>query len=281
MKNIVSLVCLLLIWSFPVSATYKSFCSDEWACAGADKNAFGEIDYWVQNKKPYPITMTLTIKTTNLQSIDGVEQDEWEFTLVLPGQQKRSVLQLRKVISNRLSRDSYEFNWIPGDKNAKHDNQYRYAKPFAADRDYRVVQGFNGNFSHSGASRYAVDFAMPVGTPIHAAREGVVIDVESENWRGGASRRYAKYANFIVILHEDGTTGEYYHLKQNGVVVAVGDEVKAGQLIGYSGNTGFSSLPHLHFAVYKARSHGQYQSLPIQFNTPLNTWKRRGLGLSE
>ncbi|MCC2607421.1 M23 family metallopeptidase [Planctobacterium marinum] len=281
MKNLVSLVCLLLICSCPVTAAYKSFCSDDWACAGAEKNASGEINYWMENQKPYPITMTLTVRTSNLKSITGEVKRKWEITRVIAGQERLQVLQLRKVQDDKLTRDRFEFDWIPGDKNAQHDEQYRYTLPFAPNRDYRVVQGFNGNYSHRGASRYALDFAMPIGSPIHAARAGVVIDLESGNWQGGASRRFAKYANYIVLLHDDGTTGEYYHLKQHGVAVSLGESVSVGQLIGYSGNTGFSSLPHLHFAVYKARSHGQYQSLPIQFNRPLNTWKRRGLGLSD
>jgi murein DD-endopeptidase MepM/ murein hydrolase activator NlpD len=49
------------------------------------------------------------------------------------------------------------------------------------------------------------------------------------------------------------------------VAVALGEQGKAGQKIGYSGNTGFSSLPHLHFAVYHAKPFGKYQSLPFSF----------------
>jgi len=106
---------------------------------------------------------------------------------------------------------------------------------------------------------------MPVGTAVHAARAGVVIDLVEKHSRGGASRKYAKYANYVVVMHDDQTTGEYYHLSKDGVVVTIGESVQAGQQIGYSGNTGFSSLPHLHFAVYKAQSLGQYQSLPFTF----------------
>ena len=68
-----------------------------------------------------------------------------------------------------------------------------------------------------------------------------------------------------MILHADQTTGEYYHLSKSGVVVSIGEKVEAGQKIAYSGNTGFSSLPHLHFAVYRAQPFGKYQSLPFTF----------------
>ena len=74
-----------------------------------------------------------------------------------------------------------------------------------------------------------------------------------------------KYANFIVVLHDDGTTGEYYHVQQNGVLVEPGDRVEAGQMIGLSGNTGHTTVPHLHFAVYRAAEWGRTQSVPVRF----------------
>lgn len=254
------------------------YCSEKWACAGYTIENGRFIHYWVENRKPYPITMTLNIDTANLQTVQKQIRQHWEFTTVLQGNERKDVVQMMKVDDKRPRRHRFDFDWIPGDMNAQHDNEHRYKLPFQQESDYRVVQGFDGGYSHYGASRYALDFAMPIGTPVHAARAGVVIDLKKHHWRGGASRRYAKYANFVVILHSDGTTGEYYHLKRNGVLVNVGDEVTAGQHIGYSGNTGFSSLPHLHFAVYRARSHGKYESVPVAFEREPNTWRRRGLG---
>ncbi len=68
-----------------------------------------------------------------------------------------------------------------------------------------------------------------------------------------------------MVLHEDGTTGEYYHLQQKGALVDVGDRVVAGQQIGLSGNTGHTTMPHLHFAVYRATEWGNTQSIPVRF----------------
>lgn len=137
-----------------------------------------------------------------------------------------------------------------GDPDARADN-FQYQLPFANGSSFECIQGFNGKFSHrSEASKYAVDFKMPVGTPIHAARGGVIIFTKEDSNVGGNNRdKYINQANKIMILHEDGTIGNYVHLVQNGVVVEEGDQVETGQLIGYSGNTGFTTTPHLHFVV--------------------------------
>jgi len=106
---------------------------------------------------------------------------------------------------------------------------------------------------------------MSIGTPVHAARDGVVARVIESNDKGCWQDGCGQYANFIVIMHDDGTTGEYYHLQQNGAFVEVGEQVVTGQEIGLSGNTGHTALPHLHFAVYRATRGGQPQSVPVNF----------------
>lgn len=239
------------------------YCSDNWACVEViDETSSPE--FVLKNKKAFPVTITLIVNTRNLEA-KGNFNNKYTVTRVVEGNKSVSVLALAPRDSSRSFKYNYDFRWSPGDMNAVHDDSVRYRLPFDNNKKYGLVQGFNGGFSHHGASKYAVDFAMPVGSPVHAARDGVVIDITEHNTKGGASRRYAKYANFIAILHDDRTTGEYYHLKHNGALVEVGQKVKAGDLIGYSGNTGFSSLPHLHFAVYKAKSHGNYESLPFTF----------------
>ena len=240
-----------------------NYCIDDWACVEKiEKNK--QVSYFIYNKKPFVVTVTLEVNTSNLKT-STKNQRQHIVSQVLQGHQRVKVLELYPINSHRRIWYDESFYWTPGNMLAVHKANTLYQYPYAKGAYFPIVQGFGGGYSHSGASEYAVDFAMPIGSPIHAARAGVVIDLVGHHTRGGASRKYANYANYVVILHGDDTTGEYYHLKKNGVAVALGEHVKAGQKIGYSGNTGFSSLPHLHFAVYHAKPFGKYQSLPFSF----------------
>ncbi len=99
------------------------------------------------------------------------------------------------------------------------------------------------------ATRYAIDLIVDEGTPVLAARDGTVVATMSGHARGGADRSLAGQANFVRVLHEDGSMALYAHLQEGGVSVRAGDRVYLGQVLGYAGSTGFSSGPHLHFAV--------------------------------
>lgn len=132
-----------------------------------------------------------------------------------------------------------------------YQKEYQYDLPFRKGKSFNVYQGYNGSFSHQNEN--SVDFSMPEGTEIIAAREGVVVDFVSHNNKGCPTRNCIDQANYITILHPDGTFAQYYHLKQNGIKVNIGDQVKKGDMIGLSGNTGWSKGPHLHFVCYLPR----------------------------
>lgn len=138
---------------------------------------------------------------------------------------------------------------VPGDPRAR-PRDVPYQRPLA-DAHPRIDQGEDGPYSHADPeNRYAVDFAVPIGTPVLAARAGVVMQVEARHRGGGLDpRRDRARANFVRILHEDGSMALYAHLAPGGVRVQVGQAVAAGEPIAWSGNTGYSTGPHLHFAV--------------------------------
>jgi murein DD-endopeptidase MepM/ murein hydrolase activator NlpD len=188
---------------------------------------------------------------------DWTERDNMVADPALP--LRRVVPALGEVVLVSLRHDDrtlparfrLEYSAVPGSPNARHSLAARYRVPFAADVDWHVGQGFHGRYSHQHpVSRYAVDFSVPVGTPVLAAREGVVMQVQ-DDWRGSGRdlQGFAHRANFVRILHDDGTMAMYAHLEYYGVGVKPGQRVAAGDLLGLSGNTGYSTGPHLHFAV--------------------------------
>ncbi len=163
----------------------------------------------------------------------------------------------------------YQFEYMPGDPTAHHQAGDGYVAPFSAGRNFPVTQAYPDSITHQTLdSVYAVDIVMPIGTDVLAARGGVVFDVASDNYRGGLDlSRDGQAANIVRILHDDGTFSLYAHLNWNSIRVKPGDRVRAGQYIADSGNTGFSSGPHLHFAVQR-NSGLNIQSLPVVFKGP-------------
>jgi len=95
----------------------------------------------------------------------------------------------------------------------------------------------------------------------------MVVKVKVDSSSGGPDRKYENQANYILIRHSDGTVANYAHLSKNGSKVTPGGIVEAGDLIGYSGNTGFTSGPHLHFSVFKTKNGKQRLSIPVKFQT--------------
>ncbi|HET6434924.1 MAG TPA: M23 family metallopeptidase, partial [Xanthomonadaceae bacterium] len=152
---------------------------------------------------------------------------------------------------------------IPGDPRAAPQDVV-YALPLPQ-RAPRVDQGYGGRFSHSDPqNRYAIDFAAEQGTPVLAARAGVVMQVESDFDKAGLDlEQYGGRANFVRIVHEDGTMAVYAHLQEDGVLVRPGQRVRTGQRIGTSGNTGFTTGPHLHFALQVNRGM-RLESIPFR-----------------
>lgn len=149
----------------------------------------------------------------------------------------------------------------------------RYPLPWRGG-PFRLSQGANGSYSHFTAKgRYAVDIAMPEGTPVVAARGGVVVQTESSQ----QGREPNPAGNYVRILHDDGTMGVYLHLMQGSVTVRAGQRVATGTLIARSGNTGRSTGPHLHFVVQ--RNVGlAVESIPFQFSQPVNSLPNFAVG---
>ena len=173
---------------------------------------------------------------------------------------------LRRKDPSKGASYSYSFSYYDGAYNPNHDDNVIYNLPFEGNKKFIVSQGYGGKFSHTSAqSYYALDFNMKEGDQIHAARDGIVIKVISNFNEAGTTDDFKDKANVISILHSDGTVANYAHLQQNGSKVKVGETVSAGDFIGISGNTGFSSGPHLHFSVQKINEKFEIVSIPTKF----------------
>lgn len=146
----------------------------------------------------------------------------------------------------------------------KNLDTYVYELPFKEGTSHKVVQGYGGMFSHK--NKAALDFNMPEGTPVYAARDGIVYTYKDDSNEGGPFSNYEKKANYIIIKHSDGSFGCYWHLQKNGVVVKKGF-VSKGELIGYSGKTGFVLLPHLHFALKRKLNYDMNSFVRTKFRT--------------
>ena len=157
----------------------------------------------------------------------------------------------------------YNYNYWMGDpERVISEEQNDYVLPYRAGTSLKLTQGYNGAYSHKNT--YALDFELVESTAVCASKAGVVVQTKEDSQQGGPSKAFAKDCNFITVYHFDGTFAEYVHLKYNGSIVSVGDTVRAGQVIGYGGNTGWSTSPHLHFCVKQPAKMG-YQTIPVKF----------------
>ena len=215
-------------------------------------------DFW----GPVEIEMTLT------EAVNVLAEPPLPERFVIPGQTEQTLVGLAALDPRRGFRYRLSMSSVPGRPVPTPVADLVLLPPFAADTQFPVSQGFKGERTHSTPdSEFAIDIAMPVGTPVLAVRDGIVMDVEEDFNRGGVDREeFMDKANHVRILHEDSTMALYAHLDLASVSVRPGARVRAGQQIARSGNTGFSSGPHLHFAVQQNIGM-ELISLPFKFQT--------------
>ena len=203
-----------------------------------------------------------------IQGIRGIQYPHPDDSLswVIPARSDVEILSLPLLENGAEPFFEYQYRYLAGDPASTHAPPGPYRAPFAIATNHPVSQAYPEVATHTTPdSFYAIDMVMPIGTDIFAARGGVVFDVASTNFTGGLDpARDGPNANVVRILHDDGTYAIYAHLNTNSIRVKPGDVVRRGEYIADSGNTGFSSGPHLHFAV--VRNVGmRIESVPVTF----------------
>lgn len=217
-----------------------------------------------QNNGPAPLWVTV-----NLHSTNAIIDRTSPIAVVVPAGETVTIATIRSAAPGQQYRVATNYKFSIGTPDVVQNTGATYLLPFRNGQLITIGQALGGKITtHNGpASKYAVDFIVPVGTPIMAARKGRVVDIDQNYSEGGADPLLK--ANHVLMLHEDGTLGLYSHLEQNRIPVTFGQWVGAGELIGYSGNTGYSTGPHLHFVVFSNTrtldGTAQYLSQPVKF----------------
>lgn len=119
------------------------------------------------------------------------------------------------------------------------------------------------SIAHVGDLIHSIDYDAPIGTPVYAALDGIVVAVKDDSNIGGLDQKYEMDGNFIEIIHANDEISEYEHLNYKSAKVKIGDHVLAGEQIAEVGNTGWSECPLLHFMVFPKGQ--EYKTKEIRF----------------
>ena len=221
------------------------------------------VRFLADNRFHVPIEVQL--RFTRLRNVERPDEDG-NLSWVLPPVSVTELMTLNKTGSGRMPSIEYQYEYIAGDPDAGHRPSSLYRVPFAVATNFPVTQAYPDVVTHMTPDSYhAVDIAMPIGTNVFAARAGVVFDVSSDNFKSGVDMAEdGPAANVVQVLHDDGTYAVYAHLNWNSIRVRPGQRVARGQYIADSGNTGYSSGPHLHFVVLR-NAGMRAVSVPVRF----------------
>lgn len=228
--------------------------------------ADGQVCLTAHNRRESPVSVSIEITRE-----DNIATDRsFPFEYVVPPDTQMCIVRISPLYKDRDYSYQYSSSWMVGDYNARHNPGDGYRLPWQRGEYYPVSQAYGGPITtHTDrSSQYAVDFVMPIGTPILAARSGTVINLEDSFSVGALDKVLLNKANFVNILHDDGTIATYAHLAVRGLAVRLGQRVSVGEKLGVSGSTGYSAGPHLHFAVWQLEKEANGfvpVSLPVEF----------------
>ncbi|PKL15180.1 MAG: hypothetical protein CVV50_00965 [Spirochaetae bacterium HGW-Spirochaetae-6] len=266
-KLIRTVFFLLLAGAISAGPGGESYCEGANLCVEIRRHRdFHEL--WIENLTPGHLSVTLYFtRWVKVHSVPELGRHEKypAWSSVVPGGKK--TLGPRIYTTQKGADYYFMFSYGFGKADGKYDEKYIYELPYPKGKEYMVYQG-SGGVTHQGEHYHAVDFGLPEGESILAARAGVVVEVRDGDEGCGMKEELKKTTNLIRIEHGDGSIGSYEHIQKGGARVKAGERVEAGTLLGLSGNVGYGSCDaHLHFGVYAPLDAFRRRSLPLRFKT--------------
>jgi len=229
-------------------------------------NEGGQVCIMADNRREAPVSVHIEMTVEE----NVVADSSLPLEYVVPPNTRKCLVHISRLYKDRDQSFKYTNSWMPGDYTARYNPKAGYRLPWQPGESYAVTQAFGGPITtHTDrSSQFAVDFNLPIGTPVMAARTGTVVNLEDSYTVGGLERSLLEKANFVDVLHDDGSIATYSHLAEHGVSVHQGQLVHAGEKLGISGSTGYLSGPHLHFVVWRPEYEGKAftrVSIPVEF----------------
>ena len=115
-------------------------------------------------------------------------------------------------------------------------------------------------------SQYAINLITKIETPVQAIQDGIIFKVKTDSKKCSLDKKLTNQANYIVIDHGDETYSEYSHLGTK-TPIRVGQKIKTGETIGYTGFSGYMKTPNLYLNIFKIEK-GKPVSLPFEIKKP-------------
>jgi len=261
-KNLL-FVLALLVWPF---ANAQEFEASEYPFKIERIRSSRNIRFVAVNSGPATLSVFFGIDGNDFNS-----DKKLPLTLVIGPNSTLDIVRITPAKHLKPIDISYRYSLHPGNVFMLPDRHARYRLPFAKNTPFLVVQEPGGTLTthNDNHHRYAIDLAVPEGTLVTAAREGIVIGARDTCTEGRPDPSLSDKSNFVAIMHTDRSIAYYLHLAPRRVLVKPGQQVRAGAAIAYSGNTGYTHGPHLHFDVRRAivtkKGEVTYRSVPVDF----------------
>ena len=264
LRRAIAGLLLALAWPAPAVPAEplldRPHCQHGLFCLAAERRD-EQVTLWLETQTAAPLTLVVQPR------VEGLAGPSAPLSLQTDRPARRLLARFR-IARPGDWRLGWSYSFHPGHARAQHAPEAPYRLPYPPGQAYRVLQGAEGAFSHQGPLAHAIDWAMPPGAEIRAARGGRVIGLRDGAGDGGRDPGLRGQENYLWIRHADGTVGHYLHLLRGSLLVGLDDPVAAGQPIARAGNSGFSTEPHLHFHVATPTPEGPaaFETFPLSFD---------------